>query len=92
VSSVIKFAGADNIRGQIPQHRPSGVGEDRNSAITAPTTSHATQHRPSGVGEDRNLRMPAATRPLTRQHRPSVVGEDRGVHAGNPVAPALRGR
>jgi CRISPR-associated endonuclease/helicase Cas3 len=38
------------------QHRPSGVGEDRNGIrYTSAAPAAAMQHRPSEVGEDRNV-------------------------------------
>ena len=37
------------------QHRPFGVGEDRNQFPACPSLpGHGSQHRPFGVGEDRN--------------------------------------
>jgi peptidoglycan hydrolase-like protein with peptidoglycan-binding domain len=46
------------------QHRPSGVGEDRNESTTAANAAAVVQHRPSGVGEDRNW---SGDRPHIRQ-------------------------
>ena len=73
----------------ISQHRPSGVGEDRNTVpCSSSSTGSSTQHRPSGVGEDRNTGSPTAPTQTAGQQRPSGVGEDRNAYYVNE--PGLR--
>lgn len=36
------------------QHRPLGIGEDRNARFNRNALLAMEQHRPSGAGEDRN--------------------------------------
>jgi hypothetical protein len=40
-----------------PQHRPSGVGEDRNHVYDGETMERSSQHRPSGIGGDNKERL-----------------------------------
>ncbi|WP_066361057.1 hypothetical protein [Herbidospora mongoliensis] len=60
------------------QHRPFGVGEDRNSFSQNVDWPSWNQHQPSGTSEDDNA-YPGGEYSSTTdgQHRLSEVGEDR---------------
>ena len=69
---------------QGPQHRPSGVGEDRNDRGGSRGPARAgSQHRPPGSVRIATYPGSWARPRSSHQHRPSGVGEDR-----NPVGRA----
>ena len=79
--------------GVLGQHRPSGVGEDRNqSQVPAMSSARCSQHRPSGVGEDRNItvRAIAAAHPAASTGLPGSarIATPRAVRTARGAQPS----